>query len=128
VRTICTIWRGITIKREPLMCTRGTRRNIPEDTILHSHHRGNLKSYIVNFLFHFKRIFSTHYTYEPDNRNLPDCLLYFQNWRDSILIIHNSITHMNTAYLVCRYSKRYFFKEECRLLGYKNPVLISQKV
>jgi hypothetical protein len=25
--------------------TRATRRNIPEDTILHSHHRENLKSY-----------------------------------------------------------------------------------
>jgi hypothetical protein len=27
--------------------TRATRRNIPEDAILHSHHRENLKSYIV---------------------------------------------------------------------------------
>jgi hypothetical protein len=27
--------------------TRATRRNIPEDTILHSHGRENLKSYIV---------------------------------------------------------------------------------
>jgi hypothetical protein len=27
--------------------TRATRRNIPEDTILHSHHRENLKSYIA---------------------------------------------------------------------------------
>jgi hypothetical protein len=26
--------------------TRATRRNIPEDAILHSHHRENLKSYI----------------------------------------------------------------------------------
>jgi phospholipid N-methyltransferase len=26
--------------------TRATRRNIPEDAILHSHHRRNLKSYI----------------------------------------------------------------------------------
>jgi hypothetical protein len=26
--------------------TRATRRNIPEDTILHSHRRENLKSYI----------------------------------------------------------------------------------
>jgi hypothetical protein len=27
--------------------TRGTRRNIPEDTILHSHRRENLKPYII---------------------------------------------------------------------------------
>jgi hypothetical protein len=27
--------------------TRATRRNIPEDTILHSHRRENLKSYII---------------------------------------------------------------------------------
>jgi hypothetical protein len=28
--------------------TRATRHNIPEDTILHSHRRENLKSYILN--------------------------------------------------------------------------------
>jgi hypothetical protein len=30
-----------------VVLTRTTRRNIPEDTILHSHHRENLKSYRV---------------------------------------------------------------------------------
>jgi hypothetical protein len=30
-----------------LVLTRATRRNIPEDTILHSHGRENLKSYMV---------------------------------------------------------------------------------
>jgi hypothetical protein len=29
-----------------VVLTRATRRNIPEDTILHSHHRENLKSYM----------------------------------------------------------------------------------
>jgi hypothetical protein len=30
---------------ETSVLTRVTRRNIPEDTVLHSHHRENLKSY-----------------------------------------------------------------------------------
>jgi hypothetical protein len=34
---------------ETSVLTRGTRRNIPEDTILHSHRRENLKSYIFGF-------------------------------------------------------------------------------
>jgi hypothetical protein len=29
--------------------TRATRRNIPEDTILHSHRRENLKSYTISY-------------------------------------------------------------------------------
>jgi hypothetical protein len=32
---------------EPSVLTRATRRNIPEDIILHSHRRENLKSYKV---------------------------------------------------------------------------------
>jgi hypothetical protein len=32
---------------EMLVFTRATRRNIPEDTILHSHRRENFKSYIL---------------------------------------------------------------------------------
>jgi hypothetical protein len=32
---------------ETSVLTRATRRNIPEDTILHSHRRENLKSYII---------------------------------------------------------------------------------
>jgi hypothetical protein len=31
---------------ETLVLTRATRRNIPEDTILHNHRRENLESYI----------------------------------------------------------------------------------
>jgi hypothetical protein len=35
---------------ETSILTRATRRNIQEDTILHSHRRENLKSYIVRLL------------------------------------------------------------------------------
>jgi hypothetical protein len=35
---------------ETSVLTRATRRNNPEDTILHSHRRENLKSYIAVFL------------------------------------------------------------------------------
>jgi hypothetical protein len=40
---------------ETSVLTRATRHNNPEDTILHSHRRGNLKSYIYNF---FKKMIS----------------------------------------------------------------------
>jgi hypothetical protein len=36
---------------ETSVLTRATRRNIPEDTVLHSHRRGNLKSYITHPVF-----------------------------------------------------------------------------
>jgi hypothetical protein len=36
---------------ETSVLTRATRRNITEDTILHSHRRGNLKSYIYSARF-----------------------------------------------------------------------------
>jgi hypothetical protein len=37
---------------ETSVLTRATRRNIPEDTILHSHRRNNLKSYMLAVLLH----------------------------------------------------------------------------
>jgi phospholipid N-methyltransferase len=36
---------------ETSVLTRATRRNIPEDTILHSHRRENLKSYFYEMYF-----------------------------------------------------------------------------
>jgi hypothetical protein len=36
---------------ETSVLTRATRRNIPDDTILHSHRRGNLKSFLLRSVF-----------------------------------------------------------------------------
>jgi hypothetical protein len=41
---------GISSQRTSVL-TRATRRNKPEDTILHSHRRENLKSYILHHRF-----------------------------------------------------------------------------
>jgi hypothetical protein len=40
---------------ETSVLTRATRRNIPEDTILHSHRRENLKSYTVFYIYKFRQ-------------------------------------------------------------------------
>jgi hypothetical protein len=39
---------------ETSVLTRATLRNIPEDGILHSHRRENLKSYVINLPVHSK--------------------------------------------------------------------------
>jgi hypothetical protein len=44
------IYRGFVGGDWTEILTRATRRNIPEDDILHSHRRENLKSYIVLFV------------------------------------------------------------------------------
>jgi hypothetical protein len=45
--TLLTVMTKETHSSETLVLTRTTRRNIPEDGILHSHRRENLKSYIA---------------------------------------------------------------------------------
>jgi hypothetical protein len=59
---------GSTSSSETSVLTRTTRRNIPEDTILHSHRRENLKSYtIINLLVKFQKGSNNVF---PHSRNL----------------------------------------------------------
>jgi thiazole synthase ThiGH ThiG subunit len=82
---------------ETSVLTRATRRNIPDDTILHSHRRENLKSYnlvpsspiLVTLMMEALRSSETSVVTRATRRNTPEeaiqhCLILYQKFKASI--------------------------------------------
>jgi hypothetical protein len=75
---------------ETSVLTRATQRNISEDTILHSHHRENLKYYVAEILFSKEMLIDTNTLKEAGMEELKRKISYSSVVRYSyrVLEIH----------------------------------------
>jgi hypothetical protein len=53
---LVTLMKEALVSSEKSVLTRATWRNIPEDTILHSYRRENLKSYVTNVRMNYRTL------------------------------------------------------------------------